>query len=135
MLHFSGYCSLRRIMLSHTMFTSSDEAGPCTSLVIFLMGPLLFCCLSTCMALWLKLLLAFPEPQRTWPGMVLPSTFPLMKCIFYRSAWPGPTPWPSLNGNFPFSHASLPASLCLCHSGVSDSCPEQPAFSQGLFDS
>lgn len=65
----------------------------------------------TCMVPWLGLLLAFPVPQRTWPSLVLPGTFPLMKCTFCWSAWPSSAPWPPLNGNFPFFHASLPASL------------------------
>ncbi len=65
----------------------------------------------TWMVPWLGLLLALPEPQRTWPDLVLPGTFPLMKCTFCRSAWPSPVPWPSLNGNFPIFYPSLPASL------------------------
>lgn len=73
-------------------------------------------------------------PHRTWPSLVLPGTFPLMKCTFCWSACPSSALWPPFNGNFPLLPC-IPAclALCCCHSGACDSCPEQWNISQWTF--
>lgn len=114
-------------MMSHTPTNLTTD---------FLMKPLLPCSICgfkcTCMVPWLGLLLAFPEPQRTWPSLVLSGTFPLMKCTFCRRAWLSLVPWLSLNGNFPFFHASLPVSLSAPATLV---CVTHVLCGQGMFDS
>lgn len=37
--------------------------------------------------------IGFLGPRRTWPDLALLGTFPLMKCTFRQSPWPGPV-WP-----------------------------------------
>lgn len=57
----------------------------------------------SCTAPWPRLLLAFPEPQRTWPGLVVPGTFLTNEVHIV----PSPVLWPLLNGNFPIFDANL----------------------------